>query len=99
MIFFSCVDKGEIKMIKYRLRKLTPEETFVLQGMAKSDVDKCKNLNISESELYSMAGNGIITNCVELIAERLYQNQVNPQFITTDMLYEQAEACIKDDFV
>ena len=55
MIFFSCVDKGEIKMIKYRIRRLTPEETFILQGMTKSDVDKCKALNIPESELYSMA--------------------------------------------
>lgn len=88
MIFFSCVDKGEIKMIKYRIRRLTPEETFILQGMTKSDVDKCKALNIPESELYSMAGNGIITNCVELIAERLYQNQVNPQFITTGSLHK-----------
>lgn len=76
------------KKVRYRIRKLTPEECFILQGMTASDVEKCRKLGLSDSELYKQAGNGICSNCVELLAERLFQNQENNNILTTDMYYD-----------
>ena len=61
--------------VHYSIRKLLPEECFVLMGLDYDDVKKCRAVGLSDAELFKQAGNGIVTNCVELIAERLYQNQ------------------------
>lgn len=73
--------------VYYSIRKLLPEECFVLMGLDYDDVKKCRAVGLSDAELFKQAGNGIVTNCVELIAERLYQNQECPNLITTDMQY------------
>lgn len=66
------VDKEEF-IKKLRIRKLIPEETFELMGMTKEDCVKCRELGVSNSQLYKIAGNGLITNCVQLIMEHLYK--------------------------
>lgn len=83
------IDKGETEMgnVSYRIRKLTPNECFILMGMTSADVEKCKRLGVADSELYKQAGNGIVSNCCELLAERLYRNQENNNLVTTDMKY------------
>ena len=73
--------------VRYSIRKLLPEECFVLMGLDYDDVKKCRAVGLSDAELFKQAGNGIVTNCVELIAERLYQNQECPKLVTTDMQY------------
>lgn len=73
--------------VHYSIRKLIPEECFVLMGLDYDDVKKCRAVGLSDAELYKQAGNGIVTNCIELIAERLYQNQECPKLVTTDMQY------------
>lgn len=73
--------------VKYRIRKLTPSECYTLMGMNPSDVEKARALSVADSELYKQAGNGIVSNCVELLFERLYKNQVNKNIVTTDMVY------------
>lgn len=73
--------------VHYSIRKLLPEECFVLMGLDYDDVKKCRAVGLSDAELYKQAGNGIVTNCIELIAERLYQNQECPKLVTTDMQY------------
>lgn len=73
--------------VHYSIRKLLPEECFVLMGLDYDDVKKCRAVGLSDAELFKQAGNGIVTNCVELIAERLYQNQECPKLVTTDMQY------------
>ena len=73
--------------VHYSIRKLLPEECFVLMGLDYDDVKKCRAVGLSDAELYKQAGKGIVTNCIELIAERLYQNQECPKLVTTDMQY------------
>lgn len=85
-------DRGQLVLEKenkgrYRIRKLTPRECFVLMGLTMEDCDKCADVGVSNSQLYKQAGNGIITNCVELIFEHLYKSQYNPSFETFDECY------------
>ncbi len=70
--------------VMYRIRMLTPNECFRLMGMTDEDVAKARNLGVSDSALYQEAGNGIVTDCVKLLAEHLYKAQYNPQYECTD---------------
>ena len=68
----------------YRIRKLTPIETFKLMGLTREDCEKCMDNGLSNSALYKQSGNGIVTNCVELIAEHLYKAQYDDTYVCTD---------------
>ena len=70
--------------VHYSIRKLLPEECFVLMGLDYDDVKKCRAVGLSDAELYKQAGNGIVTNCVELLAEHLYKAQYDNTYICTD---------------
>lgn len=76
-------DKEEF-IKKLRIRKLVPEETFILMGMTVEDCEKCRELGVSNSQLYKQAGNGLITNCVQYIMEHLYKATEDSNYITTD---------------
>ena len=52
---------------------------------------KAKNIGISDSSLYKQAGNGIVTNCVELIFEHFYKAQYNENFECTDENFTQPQ--------
>lgn len=58
---------------KLKIRKLIPEECFKLMGLTEDDCLKCRKVGCSDTQLYRIAGNGLITNCVELITEHLYK--------------------------
>jgi DNA (cytosine-5)-methyltransferase 1 len=63
-----CIKEGD------RIRRLTPLECFRLQfGMenASNMIAKAKELGISDTQLYKMAGNAVSSPVVQLIAERL----------------------------
>lgn len=77
------MDKEEF-IKKLRIRKLVPEETFILMGMTVEDCEKCRELGVSNTQLYKQAGNGLITNCVQYIMEHLYKVTDNNDFVTTD---------------
>jgi DNA (cytosine-5)-methyltransferase 1 len=49
------------------IRKLTPRECFNLQGFPKD----YKLPNLSDSKLYSLAGNAVSVPVVELIAKKI----------------------------
>ena len=86
--------EGEEEMkTEYRIRRLTPTECFVLMGLTKEDVEKAKAMGLSESALYKQAGNGIVTNCVELLGEHLYKAQENNEYVCFDekMVREEKE--------
>ncbi len=68
----------------YRIRKLVPRECFALMGLTKDDCDKCVTVGVSNSQLYKQSGNGLITNCVQFIAEHLYKAQNDETYQTTD---------------
>ena len=53
-------------------------------GLTKEDIEKAKTVGVSDSQLYKQAGNGIVTNCVELLAEHLYKAQYDNAYICTD---------------
>ena len=53
------------------VRRLSPEEAFLLMGMKVEDCKKCRELGVSDTQLYRQAGNGLVTNCIERIMEEL----------------------------
>jgi len=70
-----------------RIRKLTPRECYKLMGLTFEDCDKAAELGVADTHLYKQAGNGIITNCCELLAEHLYKAQYDNTYICTDEKY------------
>ena len=74
----------EYNGFKIRIRKLTEVECFKLMGLTKDDCEKCKAVGVSNSQLYRQAGNGIVTNCIELLFEHLYKSQYNQNFVCFD---------------
>lgn len=55
-----------------RIRKLTPKECFRLMGFDDTDVDKCSNIGISNTQLYKQAGNSIVVNVLQAIFRQLF---------------------------
>ena len=70
------------------IRTLTPKEYFLLMGFTETDFDTVKRIGLSDTQLYKIAGNGIVTNCVQLLFEHLYQSQFNNKYICTDDNFE-----------
>ena len=61
----------EPKILKdYRVRKLTPLETWRLQGFPDWAFDKAQEVN-SDSQLYKQAGNSVTVPLMEFVAKRL----------------------------
>lgn len=52
--------------IKYKIRKITPQEAFRLMGCSDEDFKKAENV-ASNTGLYRTAGNGIAKSCLEAI--------------------------------
>ena len=75
-------------VVMYRVRKLTPEECFVLMGLDVDDCTKCREIGLVNTDLYKIAGNGLVTNCISLIIEHLYEANVDESYICEDELYE-----------
>ena len=55
---------------KYRIRKLTPRECLRLQAVPEHAIDLLSE-HFSDSRLYKFAGNGLTTNVITAIGERL----------------------------
>lgn len=73
----------------YRIRKLTPKECWHLMGMTKEDCQKAIDIGISDSQLYKIAGNGLVTNCVQEIFEHLYKAKYNENYVCTDEKFKE----------
>lgn len=72
-----------------RIRKLTPRECYKLMGLEFEDCDKAAELGVANTHLYKQAGNGIITNCCELLAEHLYKAQYDNTYVCIDERYNE----------
>ena len=70
--------------MEYKIRKLTPKECWRLMGLNDNDFDSAKAVGLSDTSLYKQAGNGIIINCCELLAEHLYKAQYDNTYVCTD---------------
>lgn len=68
----------------FRVRKLTPNECWKLMGLTEEDCANAKNIGVADCQLYKQSGNGIVTNCVELLAEHLYKAQYDNTYKCTD---------------
>ena len=55
-----------------RIRKITPQEAFILQGFAKEFFEKAKNAGVSNTQLYKQAGNAVSVNTVYAILYYLF---------------------------
>ena len=60
-----------------RIRKLTPRECFRLMGVSDPDIDKLLASGISNSQLYKLAGNSIVVNCLAAIFRQLFVGNEN----------------------
>lgn len=56
------------------IRKLTPKESFRLQGWTDEYFEKAKQFN-SDSQLYKQAGNGVTVDVVKAIGEKLKEQE------------------------
>ena len=61
----------------YRVRKLTPRECFRLMGVSDADIDILMAAGISNSQLYKLAGNSIVVNCLAAIWRQLLVKNEN----------------------
>lgn len=60
--------------------------TYMIGGIVvKEEKTIVKKVN---TDLYKIAGNGLVTNCISLIIEHLYKANVNESYICEDELYE-----------
>lgn len=65
----------EIKILEnIRIRKLTPRECFRLMGVEDEDFEKIAK-NQSDTSLYHLAGDSIITNCLVAIFREMIGEQ------------------------
>ena len=54
----------------FRIRKLTPKECFALMGVKQEDFERCAK-NQSDSSLYHLAGDSIVTNVIGAIIKEM----------------------------
>lgn len=53
------------------IRRLTPRECWRLMGWKDSDIDKVLDGTISNTQLYKMAGNSIVVDCLKEILNKI----------------------------
>ena len=75
------------QMLQYRIRKLTPTECYRLMGWKDHDIQKVKDIGMSDTQMFRQAGNGLVINCIELIFEHLYKAQYKEQYKCGDEYY------------
>ena len=56
---------------QYRIRRLTPRETWRLMNFTDEQFDKAKNAGLSDTQLYKQAGNSVSVPVITAIAQRL----------------------------
>jgi DNA (cytosine-5)-methyltransferase 1 len=61
--------------VKHRIRKITPEEAFMLQGFNEEDVLKASTSGVSNHQLYKQAGNAVSVNTVYSLLNHLIKDE------------------------
>lgn len=74
----------------FRIRRLTPRESWRLMGFSDSNFDRAKSTGNSDTQLYKQAGNSIVVNVLEAILTNLLlePNQDIPKGQMTIFDYE-----------
>ena len=75
--------EGEINGMNYlgdttdfKIRKLTPLECWRLMGFDDGDFYHTKELGLSDSSLYKLAGNSIVVNCLYYIFKEVFKEYI-----------------------
>ena len=55
------------------IRKITPEEAFMLQGFPREFVAQARSVGVSDGALYTQAGNAVSVNVVYAIMQYLIE--------------------------
>jgi DNA (cytosine-5)-methyltransferase 1 len=63
------------ELAKHRIRKITPHEAFLLQGLNGNFVTNAMNEGLSNHQLYKQAGNAVSVNSVYSILHYLFINK------------------------
>lgn len=79
MIFVTVMKEKELlytsangTQYELAIRKFTPTDCFRLMGVREDDIEKMvEPQTISDSKLYQLAGNSIVTNCLTAIFEEM----------------------------
>jgi DNA (cytosine-5)-methyltransferase 1 len=58
---------------EYKIRKITPEENFYIQGFNKKFVDNIRKADISDTQMYKQSGNAVSPPVVANILKKLYE--------------------------
>lgn len=77
-------EKIEDLVSHLRIRNLTPMECHRLMGFDDIDYERCQAVGVSDAQGYKQAGNSIVVNVIELIAEHLYKAQYDDSYVCTD---------------
>ena len=72
----SSYECNNIVKEQYRIRKLTPKESFRLMGVADTDSDKMIAV-LSKSRCYQVAGNSIVVDVLAAIFDQLFNGNKN----------------------
>lgn len=59
-----------------RIRRLTPRECMRLMGWNDENIDKMIATGVSKTQLYKMAGNSIVVNCLTEIFKNLFKEEI-----------------------
>lgn len=79
---YICKEVGEDYSIKnknikdLKIRKLTPLECWRLMGFDDEDFYYTKELGLSDSSLYKLAGNSIVVNCLYYIFKEVFKEYI-----------------------
>jgi DNA-cytosine methyltransferase len=65
----------------FRIRKLTPKECWRLMGFDDEDINRCKQVGLSDTQLYKQAGNSIVVNVLEYIFKELFDINIKEEII------------------
>lgn len=68
----TCGNSNAVVTKKVRIRKLTPRECLRLMGWNDEQIDKIQAANISGTQQYKQAGNGIVVQVLEAIFQALF---------------------------
>ena len=68
----TSVQKDNLVLENFRIRKLTPRECYRLMGFSDDDFEKAQSV-VSNTQLYKQAGNSIVVDVLYYIFKSLYE--------------------------
>ena len=70
------IDYNKEQLAELNIRKLTPQEAFMLQGFPAEFATKAQNANVSNGALYKQAGNAVSVNVIYAVLYFLIKNNI-----------------------